>query len=442
MEISRVVLTYYIITLGCPKNQADSRQMEHSLRQKGYAPAASPEDADINIINSCAFIQDAREETIETVLDMARWKSQKPNGKLVLAGCFAQRYNEILDRELPELDLHFGTGRYHQAGELIEALFPGSKAAAKESFSSTAPWISDSFPYAPLKISEGCNRRCSFCSIPSFRGLFRDIPRDEILDEARLLAGRGVKELDVVSQDTISYCGGDPTALMDLLEELSTIHGIEWIRLFYLYPDSKLEKFLRLWIDRSPVKLVPYLESPVQHVSDSMLKAMGRAGSGSYSRELFRLARSGIPGLEIRTSFIVGFPGEGEKDVDELITFIKEIKPEKLALFPYSPEEGTEAAELGKGSGEAENRINELRAIHLETLSDHHRALVGKRALCMIDELSEEGIVARRQQDAPEVDGAVLLPFREGVAVGELCEVVINGSYEYDLTAEFAGENS
>lgn len=427
--------SYFIVTLGCPKNQADSREMERSLQERGYYPVETADEADLIIINSCAFIQAAREETIETIFEGADIKNRKPGSRLILAGCFSERYRDILDSEIPELDLHFGTGRYAETGSLIESLIGSSSHPVNEDL------ISLTRPYAPLKISEGCSRGCTFCAIPLFRGPYRDIHPDLIMEEARKLAADGVREVDIVSQDTISCGGGRPEALLDLVEQIGLIEGLEWIRLLYLYPDSKTEKLIREWGKRKPAKLVPYLESPIQHVSGPVLKAMGRSGSGQFYADLFLLARELIPDVEIRTSLILGFPGEGTSELDEIIEFINLVKPEKLALFPFSPEEGTPSQNMVPETTRIEERINIVRAEHDRILKEIQKSRIGKRVDCMIDLVGDDEIIGRRKQDAPEADGVVLLPLREGVTPGEIHSVRIDGFIDYDLTAEFAEES-
>lgn len=425
--------TYYITTLGCPKNQADSREMERSLRARGLVPARSLEEADVHIINSCAFVSDAKTETIDTVFEALDYREQKGDQKVVLVGCFSQRYKGAVEEEIPELDLHFGTGLYHETGERIvrrfgweERLVPGTDPG--ELLQTVTP------PWAPVKISDGCNRGCSFCAIPQFRGPFRDISPEAILEECNRLAREGIREVDLVSQDTGSY-GGDPERLLDLLSRIEEVDGIRWIRLLYLYPDAKMERLLRGISERGPGKIVPYLESPVQHISRSVLRAMNRQGNYERYRDLFVMARELFPGLEIRTTFLVGFPGETREEVDQLVRFIHEVRPEKLALFPYSPEEGTVAAALGEAAENAEERINLLRSEHIAILKEIHRDRMDRLYDCMVDEIGDEYIQCHRAQDAPEVDEAVYLPVATtpALCVGDVVKVKITGFYEYDM---------
>jgi len=439
-----MTVRFYITTLGCPKNQADTREMERSLISSGYAPSGSAEEADFHLINSCAFIHAAREETIATVLDAAQIKRTKPGQKLILAGCFSQRYEKEIRDDLPEVDLSFGTGLYDRTGAILSEHFgsPVSILKSTEIPSALAGVLrSAGRPYAPVKIAEGCNRTCAFCAIPSFRGKGRDISTQEILEECRSLAAEGVREVCLVSQDTNSY-GKKVEDLSDLVSRIEEIDGIEWIRLLYLYPDEKTRKLIGLLKNRA--KLAPYLESPIQHASRKMLRAMNRAGSYESFQDLFSYARAEIPGLEIRTSILVGFPGETEDDIEVCARFIQETKPEKLALFSYSPEEGTSAFALKSSvsSREAARRVNFLREEHLKVLSEIHRARVGKTYRCLVDEIQGDSILARRFQDAPEVDEAVFLPKDLKVKAGDILDVEITSFFEYDMTGVPAEKKS
>ena len=425
---------YFITTLGCPKNQADSREMERSLLARGFSQASTAEEADVHIINTCSFILDAREETIDNVFEAADVKDRKVGGqKLVLTGCFSQRYPDAVREEIPEVDLAFGVGEFDRAAEKIQTLFPGSgelPRLEKQPLSITPP-------YAPVKVSDGCSRSCAFCAIPQIRGPYRSLNRDEILAEVERLVQEGVREIDIVSQDT-GYYGQSPEELVDLLKSIEAIGGVTWIRLLYLYPDEKTRKILRGIREMGLEKVVPYLESPIQHVSERILKGMGRQGNRKWFEEFFQEARDLFPGLEIRTTILLGFPGETEEDVEEVLAFVENVKPEKLALFTYSPEEGTPAFE--KFGEEVEpgvaSRINRIRGAHLEVLKQVHADRIGRVYRCMVDGVDAEGIVVHRAQDAPEADEIVHIPFREGLGTGDLVSVEITGFYEYDMIGE------
>ncbi len=442
--------TFYITTLGCPKNTADSREMERSLLLEGFHPAPSAESADFHLVNTCSFIESAREQTIETVfeaIDVKEARKKRADQKLVVVGCFTERYQAAVSEEWPEVDFSFGTGLYHRAGALIREAFRIPRPHQAD--------IASPFehlkrrrlhPYAPVKVSDGCDRSCAFCAIPQFRGSFRSRETQEIVAECAELGDSGIREICLVSQDTNSF-GGRPEALVELIERLNELDSLHWLRLLYLYPDRKTERILRLLADRglNRSRLVPYLESPVQHVSSSVLKSMKRAGNAAYFKDLFAMARELFPGLEIRTSFLVGFPGETAADVDELHRFIEDTGLEKLALFAYSPEEGTAAFASGAvDPAETNERINELRQTHLNVLKEIHLQRVGQRYQCMVDAIHPTEIVCRRPQDAPEIDETVLIPFQyeKGMklpAPGDLIEVEITGFYEYDMEGRLAG---
>ncbi|MCB1306064.1 MAG: MiaB/RimO family radical SAM methylthiotransferase [Leptospiraceae bacterium] len=439
--------TFFITTLGCPKNAADSRQMRRSLLREGYEPAESPYEADYHLINSCSFIQSAREETIQTVLEGADIKKEHSDQKLVLVGCFAQRYEAAVREELPEVDLSFGTGLYHRTGELLSEKFgrPAIHDPLEPSVFSGMEF--DGQPYAPVKLSEGCDRKCAFCAIPSFRGAFRSRELAEILQEIRDLTEEGVREVCLVSQDTNAF-GGSHQAIIDAISAMHDIPDLHWIRLLYMYPDARTRRFLEAWDPVQLPRLVPYLESPVQHASSRILKAMNRAGDRQSFRDLFQLAREKVPGLEIRTSLLLGFPGEKSEDIDEVHAFLDDCRPEKLALFAYSPEEGTSGFSL-PGMPAEENitdRINDVRQHHLSILKDIHLARQDQIFECMVDEISEDGMVVRRKQDAPEVDEVIHIDLETqnsdaGLEPGDLVKVKVTGFFEYDMAGELVTED-
>lgn len=432
--------TFYITTLGCPKNQADSRAMHTSLEEAGLRAVADPERAEYHLINSCAFIEPARVETVQTFLEAAALKETLPGQKLILAGCFAERYAGEIRRELPEADLSFGTGQYERAGELIAAhFFPSRKTEVAPTHPFTeGPERIPAFRghYAAVKISDGCNRRCSFCAIPAIRGPFHSRDPKKIVKECESLVAAGVREIQLVSQDTIAYAPG-VEQLLHLLERMHEIENLPWIRLLYLYPEPRLERLLRGIKERGLEKIVPYLETPLQHVSAKILKAMKRSGSYESYRDLLALARELFPDLEVRTSFLLGFPGEIPADVDLLLNFLHECRPEKLALFGFSPEDGTAAAGLSPPTSEDEmiDRINLVRNEHLEILKSIHLLRVGKVYPAMIDELTDEGIIAHRGQDAPGIDPVVFLEEAGNHMIGDILDVRITGFLEYDLMA-------
>lgn len=442
--------SFYITTLGCQKNVADSREMERSMLLEGFVVAEDAPSADFHLINTCSFIDSAREQTIETVfeaIDVKEMAKSKTDGqKLVVIGCFTERYHDAVKQEWPEVDFSFGTGLYHRAGALIREQFRLPRPHDSE-ISSPFELIKrrEFHPYVPVKIADGCDRKCGFCAIPQFRGQFRTRTIDQVVAECKELATTGIREICLVSQDTNSF-GGKPEALVDLIEELNSIDQLRWIRLLYLYPDKKTERILRLLADRGlnrfesgQSKLVPYLESPVQHVSATVIKSMNRYGDGIYFKELFAMARQLFPKLEIRSSFLLGYPGETSADIDMLHRFIEDTRIEKLALFSYSPEEGTTGFDLDRPDTEiTKDYINEVRQTHLKVLSEIHLERVGQVYECMVDEVHGKELFVRRPQDAPEVDENVVISFeyKRGIKLpkpGDIMKVEITGFFEYDM---------
>ncbi|MCB1190719.1 MAG: 30S ribosomal protein S12 methylthiotransferase RimO [Leptospiraceae bacterium] len=428
--------TFYITTLGCPKNTADSMHMQKSLLTEGLRLADSPENSDFHLVNTCTFIQSANEETIETILEAGNIKRNKKN-KLIVVGCFAERYGEIIGKELPEVDYYWGTKNFKEAGNLIKKSFPNEfhlsrleDSKLKETFNTK--------PYTFVKISDGCNRDCHFCIIPKIRGKFRDTPEEDIIQDCKEALVRGAKEICLVSQDSVFY-GKSNELLYNLIQKITDLPGLELLRFLYLYPDKKTLKLLDVF--KTNPKIVPYLESPLQHVSENLLKAMNRTGSYTFFKDLFLKARE-IPGLEIRTSFILGYPGETSKDVDEIIRFVTDLKPEKLALFSFSPQEGTVAYNLKDVISDKEiaKRVNLVRNVHLELLKEIHQKRIGKIYNCIVDEISEGTIIARRFQDAPEIDEVVYLESDLALKPGDIGSVKIESFSEYDMDGVWISE--
>ncbi len=430
---------FYITTLGCPKNTVDSMSMHHSLLEEGFHPANSPEESDFHLINTCTFIRSATEETIQTIMGAVQAKKQEGQ-KLVVVGCFAERYPKDISAEIPEVDLVFGTGKYSQAGKIIREAFRREiSSVPKTEFNSDiiermklSPGIENySKPYAYVKVSDGCNRGCSFCIIPSLRGKFVDSPLEEILRDTRRAVSAGAKEICLVSQDTVYY-GKDSEKLLDMIRAVSDVDGLEILRLLYLYPDKKTEKILRL-MGEIP-KIAPYLESPLQHVSERVLKSMNRSGGYSAFRDLYSLARDVRPDLEIRTSFILGFPGETGEDVDEIVRFVEETRPEKLNLFAYSPQEGTKGNEVAQTVSEKEKarRINLIRETHLKILQEIHESRIGKEYPAIVDGIEDGTAIVRRFQDAPEIDEVVYVE-DPSLKPGTIGKVKVESFYEYDM---------
>ncbi|MCW7472707.1 MiaB/RimO family radical SAM methylthiotransferase [Leptospira levettii] len=430
--------SFFITTLGCPKNTVDSMAMHQSLLKEGLLPAADPEASDFHLVNTCTFIQDATKETIQTILDSIDIK-KKNKQKLVVVGCFAERAGKEISADLPEVDLHFGTGKYDKAGEILRSHFPLDFKDLTEFNEDllerlkTSKGIENySKPYSYVKISDGCNRGCHFCIIPNLRGKYRDTEITDVLEQTRLAVKAGSKEICLVSQDTVFY-GKDTDKLMDLVRSVAAVDGLEILRLLYLYPDKKTEKLLDLY--REIPKIAPYLESPLQHVSKSVLKSMNRTGDYEFFKSLFQKARDIRPDLEIRTSFILGFPGETMEDVEEIIRFVEDVKPEKVNLFPYSPQDGTKGATMEGQLKDKEiaRRVNLVREAYLGTLKTIHQNRIGKIYPCVVDEVLDEGAIVRRLQDAPEIDEVVYVD-ASNLKVGQYGKVRVDSFYELDMS--------
>jgi ribosomal protein S12 methylthiotransferase len=439
--------TFHIETLGCPKNRVDSRRMRASLLRLGFREAERPDKADFYLINSCSFIREAQEETIQTVFDALRIKNKKSSKmKVGLIGCFVERFSQAVAQEIPELDFTIGTQRYHEVGALLCEQFgiePASHAAELASKRKSRSADAQK-PFAWLRIAQGCDRKCAFCIIPKIRGALRtyslaEIDR-QIAEELALRAGQvPLLEVILVSQDTISQ-GID--ALEEIIAHLSQREHIRWIRLQYLFPDRRVLELLKLW--RKYPKLTPYLDIPFQHVSPEILKRMKRPSDTTLFGEIIHQARAITPDFEIRTSFIVGFPGETEAHYQELIDFTQKHRLDKLALFRYSHEADTSAGESMTetvSDEEKYHRINALRDLHLETRKQYALGLIGRRETMIVDEISDGEVVLRRAHDAPESDEVVTVslatdPKAKALTVGSMPEVELKAYTEYSFLGE------
>lgn len=439
--------TFHIETLGCPKNRVDSRRMRTSLLRLGFREAKKAEKADFYLINSCSFIREAQEETIQTVFKALKVKIRKsPNMKVGLVGCFVERFSKAVAQDIPELDFTIGTQRYHEVGSLISEQFGIEPAGhAAELSSDTMSLDSDTQrPFAWLRIAQGCDRKCAFCIIPKIRGGLRtyslaEIDR-QIADELALRGGRvPLREVVLVSQDTISQ-GID--ALEQIIAHLSAREDIRWIRLQYLFPDRRVLDLLDLW--RKYPKLVPYLDIPFQHVSPEILRRMKRPSDIALFGEIIQKAHAIAPDFEIRTSFIVGFPGETQAEYEELLNFTRSHRIDKLALFRYSHETGTSAGDTMSetvSDEEKYRRINELRDTHLETRKQYALGLIGRRETMLVDEISAGEIVLRRAHDAPESDEVVTVqpgsgPDTGSLTAGSMPMVELKAYTEYSFLGE------
>ncbi len=437
-----------IISLGCAKNQVDTELMLGQLQAAGYSIVQDAAEADILIVNSCAFIESAREEAIQTILEMARYKSPECGRcqYLIVAGCLSERYPQEIAAELPEVDGIVGINHYGDICRVIEACVQGKEGYPVSRISQdygvaymagqrvlTTPAGS-----AYLKIAEGCDNRCAYCAIPLIRGGFRSRPMESILAEAKHLARCGIKEINVIAQDTSRYgtdLYGKPM-LHKLMAELDTIPGIEWIRVLYLYPDEMAEELLAAM--GTCRKFVHYLDLPLQHISDSLLKRMNRRGTKAEICDVIRRFRTMFPDCIVRTSFIVGFPGETEADFQELCDFVREFEFERVGVFCYSPEEQTEAATMAEQVPEAVKaaRREALMAIAQEVSFHKNQARVGQEVSVLAESVSDDGIfyVGRSYGEAPDVDGKVYFTAEEPVEAGEMVRVRIVIGEDYDVT--------
>lgn len=403
-----------LISLGCAKNLVNSEQMLYLLSEAGYTLVPEPDGADAVIINTCGFIDAAKSEAIDTVLEMAELKKAGKLGKIIVTGCLAERYQDTVMQELPEIDAVLGVGSF---GDIVEAV---TKALNNESFLSfgdknapveeTPRVVSTGPSWAYLRIAEGCNNFCAFCAIPYIRGRYRSREIENVVEEARELAEHGVKELIVIAQDITRY-GTDlygKRCLAELCRRLAGIDGVEWIRLHYLYPDQFDDEL----IDEiaSNEKIVKYLDIPIQHINNDILKSMNRRGTGDDIRKLFKELRERIPGVVLRTSLISGLPGEGDAEFEELCSFLREAKIERAGVFPFSPEEGTPAAKMPHvDAEEAQRRADLIMEIQAGVMDEFNASLIGKalEVLCLDYDEDSQMWVGRSCYDSPDIDGLV-----------------------------------
>lgn len=403
-----------LISLGCAKNLVNSEQMLYLLSEAGYTLVPEPDGADAVIINTCGFIDAAKSEAIDTILEMAELKKAGKLGKIIVTGCLAERYQDTVMQELPEIDAVLGVGSF---GDIVEAV---TKALNNESVLSfgdknapveeTPRVVSTGPSWAYLRIAEGCNNFCAFCAIPYIRGRYRSREIENVVEEARELAEHGVKELIVIAQDITRY-GTDlygKRCLAELCRRLAEIDGVEWIRLHYLYPDQFDDEL----IDEiaSNEKIVKYLDIPIQHINNDILKSMNRRGTGDDIRKLFKELRERIPGVVLRTSLISGLPGEGDAEFEELCSFLREAKIERAGVFPFSPEEGTPAAKMPHvDAEEAQRRADLIMEIQAGVMDEFNASLIGKvlEVLCLDYDEDSQMWVGRSCYDSPDIDGLV-----------------------------------
>lgn len=434
-----------IVSLGCARNLVDSEVMAGVLRQAEYEVVSEAAEADIVLVNTCSFIDAAKEESIDAILEVAKLKEEGRLRTLVVAGCLPQRYADDLARELPEVDLFIGTGEVPRIAEILKSHRPNKKrlyvGLPSYLYDHATPRLRATASHtAFVKVSEGCDHKCAFCIIPELRGPHRSRAIASVVDEATALARDGVKEINLIAQDLSAYGRDrrDGTTLYGLLRELDTVPGVEWIRLLYAYPNFLDDALLDLI--RESRKICKYIDIPFQHASRRVLTRMRRGKSGSAVREAIAKLRGAIPGITLRTSMIVGFPGETEEDFRELLDFVEEAEFERLGVFKYSTEEGTAAALMERQVPEdvKERRWQELMELQAEISRKKNEALIGTVSRVIIESFDGgSGMhLGRTQAHAPEVDGAVYVTGKGDIRPGDFVNVKITQAQDYDLIGE------
>ena len=433
------------ISLGCDKNLVDSEVMLGLLDKKGYQIVDSEEDADIIVVNTCCFIHDAKEESIQTILEMAEYKKEGKLKALIVTGCLAQRYQQEIIDEIPEVDAVLGTTSYDHIVEAVEEALAGNGHVVLEDVDALPDvkekrLVTTGGHYAYMKIAEGCDKHCTYCIIPKLRGNYRSVPMEKLLAEAKDLADQGVKELILVAQETTVY-GKDiygEKSLHKLLRELCKIAGIQWIRILYCYPEEIYDELIQTIKEEK--KVCHYLDLPIQHASDAVLKRMGRRTSKAQLVEIIEKLRKEIPDISLRTTLITGFPGETQEQHEELKDFVDEMEFDRLGVFTYSPEEDTPAATMTEQIPEEvkEDRQAELMELQQEIAFDLAEDMVGREVLVMIEGkvADENAYVGRTYKDAPNVDGLIFINTDEELMSGDFARVRVTGALEYDLIGE------
>jgi ribosomal protein S12 methylthiotransferase len=430
------------ISLGCAKNQVDCERMMYRVQEAGHTVKADIVGSDVVVINTCGFIDSAKTEAIDFILQTAALKAEGLVGKILVTGCLSQRYQEEIIREMPEVDGVLGTGSYTEVVPAIEALLAENTVSEFGSIDApeqeTGRILTTPEHYAYIKIAEGCDNRCSYCIIPYLRGKFRSRQMDDVLYEARLLAAGGVKELIVVAQDTSRYgtdLPGHKRLLPELLRQLCRIDGFRWIRVHYVYPDEIDDEFIDVMATEP--KIVKYLDIPIQHCNSKILGLMNRRGDKAFLEELFAKLRARIPGLVLRTSVITGLPGEGEEEFTELCEFLKEQRLERVGAFPFSPEEGTPAAEMEFPEASiAQARAEMVETIQSAIMDDYSEAIIGSTLEVLVDGYDEEQeqYFGRTFADSPDIDGRVWIASEEALSEGSFVMVQIDGLVDGDLS--------
>ena len=433
------------ISLGCDKNLVDTEVMLGLLASKGHQMVDDERDADVIVINTCCFIHDAKEESIQNILEMAELKKEGRLKALIVTGCLAQRYKEEIIEEIPEVDAVLGTTSYDKILDAIDEALKGHHHVEMADIDAlpyvdTKRLVTTGGHFAYLKIAEGCDKHCTYCIIPKIRGNFRSVPMERLIKEAEELAEQGVKELILVAQETTLY-GKDiygEKSLHKLLKELCKIAGIRWIRILYCYPEEITDELIQVMKEEK--KICHYLDLPIQHASDEILKRMGRRTSKAQLKEIIGKLREEIPDITLRTTLITGFPGETEEQHEELMEFVDEMEFDRLGVFTYSPEEDTPAALMDNQIEEEvkEDRQAELMELQQDIAFDLAEDMIGKEVLVLIEGkvADENAYVGRTYKDAPNVDGLIFVNTEEELMSGDFARVKVTGALEYDLIGE------
>ncbi len=438
------------VSLGCDKNLVDAEVMLGLLASKGYKMTDFEEEAEIIVVNTCSFIHDAKEESIQTILEMAEYKKAGKLKALIVTGCLAQRYKEEIFDEIAEVDAILGTSSYDQILEAVDEVLAGESHIQKLNHIDVLPevetkrLVTTGGHFAYLKIAEGCDKHCTYCIIPKLRGNFRSVPMDKVIEEATQLVQQGVKELILVAQETTVY-GKDiygEKALPRLLKELCKITGLYWVRILYCYPEEITDELIQ--VIKEETKICKYLDIPIQHASDDILKRMGRRTSKEQLMGVIGKLREEIPNICLRTTLITGFPGETKEQHEELVNFVDEMEFDRLGVFTYSPEEDTPAARMDDQIEESlkEERQAELMELQQEIAFELAERMIGNEMLVMIEGkvADENAYVGRTYKDAPNVDGLIFVHTDTELVSGDFVKVKVTGALEYDLIGEMIDE--
>ncbi len=434
------------ISLGCDKNLVDSEVMLGLLASRGYQMTDDETQADIIVVNTCCFIHDAKEESIQNILEMSEYRTEGNAKALIVTGCLAERYREEIIEEIPEVDAILGTTSYDKILEAIDEVLEGQRSSVKMTDIDALPvvdtkrLVTTGGHFAYLKIAEGCDKHCTYCIIPKIRGNFRSVPMERILKEANELVEQGVRELILVAQETTVY-GQDiygKKTLPELLKKLCEISGLYWVRILYCYPEEITEELIQ--VIKEEDKVCKYLDLPIQHASNDILKRMGRRTSKEQLISIIERLREEIPEIALRTSLITGFPGETQEQHEELMDFVDEMEFDRLGVFTYSPEENTPAAGMPDQIEEAvkEDRQAELMELQQEITFDLADDMIGREVLVMIEGqvADENAYVGRTYKDAPKVDGLIFVNTEEVLVSGDFVKVKVTGAMDYDLIGE------